>query len=89
MSKRPWPDNVYPTAEQLLEWCRTGMTAEVVPYLQHLIDDRQAMARVRTLRDKWREHVLYGVWNNRREYEHRVKQIDDAIATPRTEGTPL
>lgn len=49
MSKRPWPDNAHPTAEQLLEWCRTGMTADVAPYLRQLIDDAVAMhdARMR------------------------------------------
>jgi excisionase family DNA binding protein len=38
MSKRPWPDDSWPTADQLVDWCRTGMTSEVTRYLQRLID---------------------------------------------------
>jgi excisionase family DNA binding protein len=38
MSKRPWPDDTWPTPDQLLEWCRTAMTSDVTPYLQGLID---------------------------------------------------
>jgi excisionase family DNA binding protein len=38
MSKRPWPDNAWPTADELLEWCRTSITSDVTPYLQRLID---------------------------------------------------
>jgi excisionase family DNA binding protein len=38
MSKRPWPDDSWPTPDQLLEWCRTAMTSDVTPYLQGLID---------------------------------------------------
>lgn len=38
MSKRTWPDDSWPTGEQLLEWCRTTLTAEAVSYLDRLLD---------------------------------------------------
>jgi hypothetical protein len=79
MSKRPWPENAYPSAEQLLEWCRTGMTTDVEPYLRHLIDDHAAVDRVRELRDRWRREATYGPWNRTSEYEHRVTQLNGAI----------
>jgi excisionase family DNA binding protein len=43
MSKRPWPENAWPTGEQLLEWCRTSLTSEVVPYLDRLIESHIAI----------------------------------------------
>jgi hypothetical protein len=86
VSRRPWPDDAQPTAEQLIEWCQTGQAADVVPYLTRLLTDTAAMARVRALRDRWIETSLYGNWSTHRDYQHRVVQLNAALDTPKPQG---
>lgn len=86
MSRRPWPDDSYPTAEQLIEWCRTGQAADVVPQIERLLADEQALVRVRALRDRWIETGLYGNWHTARDYKQRVDQLNAAIDPPKPTG---
>lgn len=86
MSGRPWPEGAEPTAEQLLEWFRTGTTADVLPDVQQLLDNAAAMVRVDALLRKWRDEELYGPWHRAAEYRHRVYQLTTAINPPTIQG---
>lgn len=54
--------------------------------LEQLLADHAAMTRVRDLARQWHERMTYGVWNERREYQSRLAQLDRALAGP-PEGT--